>query len=614
MVRSNPSFNDTAWMQNHAGEFYWTCDMCGVLYPAQTKCSQCPPRGPGGKGVVGSGKADFADQGKKGYGNQKGKHANQWQPDASGFGKATKGKGKAAYQWQQHNAANEWFIDQGTKNGSSRTGWQQQANQEHYQGQQAQQIQGVGPPNQRAADQGVHPDAFVRGGQQEQEQPPAPPIAKAGQPRQPEAWPQPQEKDAAPDQKLREADAISEPELVDEAVAAHQAATNPIRAESTRSRSAPYDTEERDQSPVRRRSSSRVRIASRSASPAPSTIPECYSVTSDLEDDYSRARSTTKLNKEIKDYRKAISKADADSSVIITLRNSRDKLSSIVFRRKSPKQREEVCTKRINALQANIDAKLESIHQDERNLIRFQDLRDQAVRDGETEVPDPARVERLYKELSEAAGIIDKLPQAKREDLIMRLREVQFKPASEASQEEARQHAPAASSRSRQESERTLHSTEARRGSLQSKDPERKDTDKRRAEEGNAMEVDSDGQGAPKVLAPKEYIGTPNFDQGLRTGDEKRGKEMSGHSMDHSPMGPTLPTTMSPQAFGPSTTIPLPPPPPQGKSVHGADQADAMAIRVEKMAQQKEKEKEQFKAVLKQKDDELAQIKERYQR
>jgi hypothetical protein len=39
-----------------------------------------------------------------------------------------------------------------------------------------------------------------------------------------------------------------------------------------------------------------------------------------------------------------------------------------------------------------------------------------------------------------------------------------------------------------------------------------------------------------------------------------------------------------------------------------------MAMKVEKMAQQKEIEKEQFKAVLKQKDDELAQIKERYHR
>ena len=39
-----------------------------------------------------------------------------------------------------------------------------------------------------------------------------------------------------------------------------------------------------------------------------------------------------------------------------------------------------------------------------------------------------------------------------------------------------------------------------------------------------------------------------------------------------------------------------------------------MAIRVEKISQQKEKEKEQFKAVLKQKEDEIAQAKERFQR
>ena len=39
------------------------------------------------------------------------------------------------------------------------------------------------------------------------------------------------------------------------------------------------------------------------------------------------------------------------------------------------------------------------------------------------------------------------------------------------------------------------------------------------------MEVDQDAQEAPKVLAPKDYLGTPNFDQGLRVGDDKRGKE-----------------------------------------------------------------------------------------
>ena len=108
------------------------------------------------------------------------------------------------------------------------------------------------------------------------------------------------------------------------------------------------------------------------------------------------------------------------------------------FRRKSPRQREEVCTKRIHALQASIDSKLESVQEDEKNLRLFQELRDQAVRDRDAEVPDPERVERLYKELSEAAGIIDKLPQAKREDLIIRLREVQLLPASEASQAEER--------------------------------------------------------------------------------------------------------------------------------------------------------------------------------
>ena len=128
------------------------------------------------------------------------------------------------------------------------------------------------------------------------------------------------------------------------------------------------------------------------------------------------------------------------------------------------------------------------------------------------------------------------------------------------------------------------------------------------------MEVDQQGQGAPKVPAPKGYLGTPNFDQGLREGDDKRGKEACANLMDQSPLGPTLPTTMSPQAFGPSMTHPPPPPPPNGKPTQGTDQSDAMAMKVERMAQQKEIEKEQFKAVLKQKDDELAQVKERCQR
>ena len=49
-----------------------------------------------------------------------------------------------------------------------------------------------------------------------------------------------------------------------------------------------------------------------------------------------------------------------------TLRAERDKLSSIVFRRKSPQQREELCTKRIHQYQKNIKTKLASIERDEK--------------------------------------------------------------------------------------------------------------------------------------------------------------------------------------------------------------------------------------------------------
>ena len=117
MVRSNPNYNDsTAWMQNQSGEFFWTCDICGVLYQALTKCSQCPARGKGGKGIVG-GKTDMADQGKKGFGNQKGKYGNQWQEESANYGKPNRGKRKAAvYQWHQPNIANEWYDEPGTKN------------------------------------------------------------------------------------------------------------------------------------------------------------------------------------------------------------------------------------------------------------------------------------------------------------------------------------------------------------------------------------------------------------------------------------------------------------------------------------------------------------------
>ena len=100
--------------------------MCGLLYQALEKCQQCPGR-KGGKGKAG-GKADTADQGKKGYGYQQGKYGNQWQVDLTKNGKPNKGKGKVVpYQWQQQNPPNEWFEGQETKNGGNRLGWQPNA-------------------------------------------------------------------------------------------------------------------------------------------------------------------------------------------------------------------------------------------------------------------------------------------------------------------------------------------------------------------------------------------------------------------------------------------------------------------------------------------------------
>ena len=87
-------------------------------------------------------------------------------------------------------------------------------------------------------------------------------------------------------------------------------------------------------------------------------------------------------------------------------------------------------------------------------------------------------------------------------------------------------------------------------------------------------------------------------------------------AMDASSAGPTLPISRigSPRTIGPNQ-INFPPPPPQhARPVQSANQADVMAIKVEKLHQQKEKEKEQYKAVLAQKESELAEAKEKFQR
>ena len=94
------------------------------------------------------------------------------------------------------------------------------------------------------------------------------------------------------------------------------------------------------------------------------------------------------------------------------------------------------------------------------------------------------------------------------------------------------------------------------------------------------------------------------------------GQSASTGAMDASPLGPTLPTSTmgSPQILGPNLINPKPPPPPNARPIQDADQADAMATQVEKIYQQKEKEKEQYKAVLMQQDSKLAQVKEKVQR
>ena len=84
--------------------------------------------------------------------------------------------------------------------------------------------------------------------------------------------------------------------------------------------------------------------------------------------------------------------------------------------------------------------------------------------------------------------------------------------------------------------------------------------------------------------------------------------------MDLSPQEPILTTAASPQVLGPSSSVPKPPDPPTNRMTQSANQADAMAIKVERLSQQKERDKEQFKEVLRQWEEEFTQAKERYQR
>ena len=84
----------------------------------------------------------------------------------------------------------------------------------------------------------------------------------------------------------------------------------------------------------------------------------------------------------------------------------KDKLISIVFRRKSPKQREILFARKMLALCNEVDRKLESLVKCEANLEIFSELQDQAARDKAAEVPNHERIEQLLNEINEAPRII----------------------------------------------------------------------------------------------------------------------------------------------------------------------------------------------------------------
>ena len=129
------------------------------------------------------------------------------------------------------------------------------------------------------------------------------------------------------------------------------------------------------------------------------------------------------------------------------------------------------------------------------------------------------------------------------------------------------------------------------------------------------MEVDEGDLESERRAGPKNFFaGTPNFSQRPLGAEDSKVPSHSASTgpSDFSPLGATLPTVSSPQVLGPSGVNPKPPPPPVGRSEQTTRQVDAMAIQVEKIFQQKEKEKEQFKMVLKQKEAELAQAKEKF--
>ena len=101
-------------------------------------------------------------------------------------------------------------------------------------------------------------------------------------------------------------------------------------------------------------------------------VPECYTV----EDDYFKSKSTVELNRHIKYYRVAIARAGLGSGNLIC---EKDKLSSIIVRRKSPVQREILCARIILVFRNEIVRKLETVVKCEKDIDIFLEFQDQVA-------------------------------------------------------------------------------------------------------------------------------------------------------------------------------------------------------------------------------------------
>ena len=86
----------------------------------------------------------------------------------------------------------------------------------------------------------------------------------------------------------------------------------------------------RDKSLVRR-SLSRPRVSSRSPSPSQPAIPECYTVISRVEDDYSITKSTEELNLEDGDHRLVSARAVPGIRFVENLIEEKNKVIRMLF-------------------------------------------------------------------------------------------------------------------------------------------------------------------------------------------------------------------------------------------------------------------------------------------